>query len=484
VRRAPLVVLAIGALAFLNAAAWALITPPFQGPDEETHAAYAEYLGETGRAPDSSSDRPFASTAERRALAGTHHYSIIVEPEETRPPWERSDERRYRRSLGAGVAHDDGGGRTGASDNTPVSYVAPALAARVSGGSFFDRLLAMRLACALLAAVAAAFVCATVRELLPRVPWAPPAAGLAVAFQPMFGFIGGAVNPEAAAAAAGAVVLYLTTRALRRGLTPWLAFGMGIALAAGTLAKLSVLALAPAVLLALVVLVRRRQAPRRALVALGATAGALFAVWAAVALLSERESLPGASGQATLAHPQAAAPDPVHWYDRLSYLWQVFLPPVGPMEDLYTGADHAPGWTFYVKRAWASFGWTTLNLPPRAYEAIAAGLLLGLVLVAVAAWRERAALRGRRAEVAVLALAFVSLAVATHLNFARAQPEPYVLEQGRYLFPVATVAAVAAIGACFAFGRRWAPVAGTVLVAGMMVFSGLCQLFVFTSYYT
>ncbi|HVE68126.1 MAG TPA: hypothetical protein VNB64_06045 [Solirubrobacteraceae bacterium] len=48
---------------------------------------------------------------------------------------------------------------------------------------------------------------------------------------------------------------------------------------------------------------------------------------------------------------------------------------------------------------------------------------------------------------------------------------------------MASAVAVGAIGACHAFGRRWAPAAGTALVAGMMVFGGLCQLFVFTAYY-
>jgi hypothetical protein len=84
----------------------------------------------------------------------------------------------------------------------------------------------------------------------------------------------------------------------------------------------------------------------------------------------------------------------------------------------------------------------------------------------------------------VLAVAFVSLAVATHLNFARAEPGPFVFEQGRYLFPAAAAVAVGGVGACYAFGRRWAPVLATAAVTGMMVFSGLCQLFVFTTYYT
>ncbi|TML30116.1 MAG: hypothetical protein E6G30_03410, partial [Actinobacteria bacterium] len=43
--------LACAAVAFLNALAWLLLTPPFQVPDEPQHLAYAQYLAETGKLP-------------------------------------------------------------------------------------------------------------------------------------------------------------------------------------------------------------------------------------------------------------------------------------------------------------------------------------------------------------------------------------------------------------------------------------------------
>ncbi len=49
----------------------------------------------------------------------------------------------------------------------------------------------MRLASAMLAAFTVAFVFATVRELAPGRPWAPVAAAMLAAFQPVFGFIEG-----------------------------------------------------------------------------------------------------------------------------------------------------------------------------------------------------------------------------------------------------------------------------------------------------
>src|SRR5207244_1886754 len=80
---------------------------------------------------------------------------------------------------------------------SPLYYgmeVVPYWAAR--DASLFTRLWLMRVLSALMAAVTAALAFLLARELAPSVPWAAPVAGLAVAFQPMFAFIGGAVNND------------------------------------------------------------------------------------------------------------------------------------------------------------------------------------------------------------------------------------------------------------------------------------------------
>ncbi len=46
--RAAWVVLIV---AFVNAAIWTALIPPFQVPDETDHFAYAQYLAETGKPP-------------------------------------------------------------------------------------------------------------------------------------------------------------------------------------------------------------------------------------------------------------------------------------------------------------------------------------------------------------------------------------------------------------------------------------------------
>src|SRR3954463_7568923 len=49
--RLPSPLLLLLAVTFLLGLAWAAATPPLQGPDEEAHLGYVQYLAETGNAP-------------------------------------------------------------------------------------------------------------------------------------------------------------------------------------------------------------------------------------------------------------------------------------------------------------------------------------------------------------------------------------------------------------------------------------------------
>ena len=97
-----------------------------------------------------------------------------------------------------------------ASPHQPAYYalLAPAYLA-VRSQSTFSQLTAMRLVSALLGAIVAVCAFGVVRELLPRQRAAAAAAGLLVAFHPMFGFISGAVNNDNGINAAAALSLYL-----------------------------------------------------------------------------------------------------------------------------------------------------------------------------------------------------------------------------------------------------------------------------------
>lgn len=217
--------LALAAVAIANSAAWALIAPPFDSPDEAAHFAYVQWFAETGQrvARKPSPDRP-PHSSEQTLVLNTTRLLAYNEDDDGRPPWRAADERRLEARIAAqprGPPRDDGGGNAVATQlNDPLYYasVAPAyLATRQS--SIFSQLTAARLLSALYGAIVVLCAFAVVREIVPRQPVAAVAAGLLVAFQPMFAFISGSVNNDNGVNATAAIVIYLTVRALRRGLT-------------------------------------------------------------------------------------------------------------------------------------------------------------------------------------------------------------------------------------------------------------------------
>jgi 4-amino-4-deoxy-L-arabinose transferase-like glycosyltransferase len=478
IRRGPVLVVLL--VAFLNNAVWALITPPFEGPDEYAHVAYAVDLAERGKAPVPTSPGNFTSSENVYALDATSSFSVLG-ANATRPPWAEGTRRIYEQRIAREhpPRNNGGGGNITSATHGPIYYLLPALGYLISGGSFFARLFAMRLASALLGAIAAACVYGTVRELIPRARWAAVAAGLLVAFQPMFGFMSGVVNADNGVNCAAAAVLFLVTRGLRRGFSPLLAAALPIVFVLGVFAKATILAIAPAVVLALLFALWRRRLPLRSIITMAGAFGGILLVWAIVAHVLGRPFLhvptsPGPGGAAGGTFKQ-----------KFDYVWQVFLPPLPGMIDLYTGPFGVPAWTIYVREIWGVFGWASMPLPNRVFKIIFL-LLIGVALLAVAAIvRERDAVRRRLPELLVLAVAAIGVSVSVHVAFIRTGPfNSNIGEQGRYLFPAITTAIVVMVGACFGVGRRYAPLLATSMVTAMMLFSAATQFFEFRGYFT
>ena len=84
----------------------------------------------------------------------------------------------------------------------------------------------MRLVSALLGALVAACAFGIVRELLPRQRFAAVAAGLLVAFHPMFSFMAGAINNDNGINAAGCALAVSADPRAEAG--PDLAAGAGV----------------------------------------------------------------------------------------------------------------------------------------------------------------------------------------------------------------------------------------------------------------
>ena len=124
------------------------------------------------------------------------------------------------------------------------------------------RLWLMRIVSALLAAVTTVFVFLFLREVLSE-PWTWTVGALAVAFQPVFGFMSSGVNPDALLFAASSALFFCLARAFRRGLTTQRGLAIGLALAVGVFTKLNFYALVPGAALGLGLLAGARAATAR-----------------------------------------------------------------------------------------------------------------------------------------------------------------------------------------------------------------------------
>jgi len=447
----------LAALAFANAAVWALITPIFDAPDEYDHYAYSEYLAQTGHAPCQACKRPPWSTDERLAIATLHVVSYI-EGSDGRPPW-----------LAASIPdgpQNDGGGPTTAATHSPVYYALtlPAYAAAHSD-SVASRVTAMRLVSAALGALTVISILLAAWEIFSvRYRMFAVFAALLAAFQPMFSFGSGSLNNDAGVNLVAASLLYVMVRGLRTYLTTGLAVASGILLALAPLMKGTGYELYPAVLLAVVVmLVRRHESRDLRAVGFGLATFALVQIaWSLVAGHFERASfttpggvVPGSSGPVAdaLRHPFGFA----------SYFWQVFLPKLPFMTDLHP--QPWPAFDIYVKRGWAAFGWYAIEFPNWIYVVIA-GIMVTVGLFALRSlWRLRASLRPHLPVILVVALVISSVIGAVEASFyTPTGGRAVVAEQGRYAFTAIGAFAIVTASSCFAFGRRYAPwIASTLM---------------------
>ena len=141
---------------------------------------------------------------------------------DTRPPWLSSQQAQLPRRRWQ-VVHPqrrDGGGNATAATHGPIYYVALAPAYLLAQpASPFSQLTLMRLTSALIGALTVLFTFLLARELAPGRPWLAVLAALLVAYEPMYGFISGAVNNDVGVNAAAAALELLLIRMLRRGVT-------------------------------------------------------------------------------------------------------------------------------------------------------------------------------------------------------------------------------------------------------------------------
>jgi 4-amino-4-deoxy-L-arabinose transferase-like glycosyltransferase len=475
-KRVPLAGWICALVAGLSALTWALVTPPFHVPDEVSHFAYAQYLAETGELPRENADLRY-SPEEQTVLHLTDFYLVIGEAR-GRPPWTQAQDRALDRAPSASRVGT--GNAQSATNNPALYYGLETIPYHLAGGlELPDRLMFMRFLSVLMAAVTGLAAFLFVREVLPSTPWAWTAGGLAVAVQPVFGFISSGVQSDAMLYMSSALLFFALARAFRRGLTPRRGAAIGVATSLGILSKLTFLGLVPGTLLAVACLAwLGRDSPTRNTVWRGAAVAAGIIVCVGVlyvgsnVVLFDRPALPGAIGSTAPASEGAAADETAAsgtggMRERLAYVWQLYLPRLPFMSEQFPGANPMPnvwlhGWIGH-------FGWLDAAWPEAVYRwarwvlVLVGGLAAfatGRRLLRAGNWRERWPELLSYAAVAIGLLLLIGLA-----SYRAREDGVPGFEQARYLLPLLPLYAAAVGMAARAFGRAGPAVAAALVVA-------------------
>ena len=411
--------------------AWALVTPPWQAPDEALHYAYSESLGARLALP--GGDRPLLSSDQSAAEVAVGAGRIEGSAVEAHPAWTSAPREAY--DAGPAPSRVDGGGTSGASVNPPLYYLVSDLGYWAAWtGDAYDRLYAMRLVGVLLLLASAVGAWLLAGEVLGRrCRLAQFTCAAVVGLEPMETFISASVNPDALMVPLWTLALWLGARVIRRGAPRRDTVALAALTAAAVLTKPASYALVVASVVALGLGWLRSAPGLRSWGGLVRTLGPTLLVlivpivgWLMLATALNRPVVNQIGGSA------GAPPVPFNVAQFLSYVWQFYLPRLPGMKpSVRTGFGLYDVW---LRQGWGSFAFLDVPLAGWVYTALAAltAAIAGAAALVVAR------LRGseRLALLAFFATAMLALVFGLHLTEYRAiiAGEGPIL-QGRYLLP-------------------------------------------------
>lgn len=493
-------------IAFLNSAIWGIVVPPFQVPDEISHFGYAQYLAEAGKPPPQGPGAQY-SPEEQLTLEGLRFFSVIGHPEQ-RGILTSAEDRQLRAMLATHPSPKGEGGASSATNQPPLYYALEAIPYRLSpSADILTRLALMRLLSALMAAGTVLAVFLFLREAMPRISWAWTVGALVVAFQPTFDFIAAGVQADNLLFLTSALTFMLLMRAYRRGFTERRAAAIGLAVAAGALAKLTFMALLPGVALALVLLTWRElsskgdggdagEAPvgvsrrlsvhrARALRSLGLSVGIAAVPVALYAILNMyvwHRGGPTAGGIAGATNSALPSGGRVTMHETIDYIWQLYLPKLWFMNHRFFPTY--PLVTTWLNGAVGHFGWLDYTFPAWVYRYAERALYVMVGLSLVGAWRLRSAVW--RLTPILSCFAVMALGVLAAIGYAGIRyrmSTGFTFEQARYLFPLLALYGLFVVTAARALPARWAPVLGVLLVVLAMAHSLFAETLTISRYY-
>lgn len=476
-RRVPAAAWICAAIAFLNVAAWSIITPPFQGRDENEHFAYVAQLAETGTLPRAEVE---VSPREVDALIGLRYGQVRFTPYELAISSD-AEQRTLIEDVNAGASRRATGGAEQASSEPPLYYALQTIPYALGSGDILVQLQLMRLFGALLGAATALLVFLFLREILLSVPWAATVGAVCVALQPQFAFTAGTVNPDTMLLAVSAAIFLCLARGLRRRFTRRLAVVLGVLIAVGFVTYFSFIGVAVGAFVGLVVLaVREARHQRREALWLFAIAAGIGLT--PVVLYALRNDLMGRHTFG-LASAIAGALTVKSFFSELSYVWEMYLPRIPGMEHYFAGI--ATWKDIWFDRSVGLYGWMDTMFPTWVDDvalvpAGAIALLCGREML-----KRRHALKVRLPEFgsyAAIVVGVLGMLGATSYS-TDAVGHELALGEPRYLLPILPLLGAAVALAVRGAGRRWMPVAGAAIVMLFLAHDVFSQLQVIARYY-
>jgi 4-amino-4-deoxy-L-arabinose transferase-like glycosyltransferase len=482
-RRVPRVAWICALIAVLNAAAWSVITPPFQGRDEVDHFAYVARLAETGKQPHRIPGAPYTySRQEQTVMQGLRYYQVRFSPYEPSLT-SKAEQATLNADAAAHESMTNSPQAGGASTAPPLFYALQTIPYALGGSNLLVKLQLMRLLDALLAGITALLCYFFLRLTVPKVPWAATVGTICIALQPTFAFVSGSVNPDALLYPLSAAVLLMLALGFRRKLSTPMAVGLGAVIAAGLLTYYSFIGVALGAVAALAILAVRDL--RRG----GERIDAIFAP-AIAAGIGLSPGFIYIASNISKGHPAFGAVNGTtselnsgSLGHEIAYAWQLFLPRLPGMAHFFEGITT---WReIWFDRSVGLYGWMDTMFPTWV-ENVALLLAIGTAVLCISEiLARRDELRARRAEIASYVVVF--LAVIAMLGIASYKGDviehEIALGEPRYLLVMLPFLGAAIALAVRGAGRRWVPVLGAAMIVLFLGHDLFSQLQVIARYY-
>lgn len=467
-RSTPPELAALLALAAVLAVAWAVVVPPLQGPDEFTHANYAQQIAERGQGPYFDRGERNLSTEIGAALHEFNLQPLIGVVSARAPSGDLVEQRWSERQAGfTDAQRADGTGPSPLARSPQLYYVYAAVPyTALGGGDLFDRMMAMRLAGGVLFVLTVLLTWLLAVEAFGRAArLRATVAATVAALWPMLAFMGSVVSPDIALAAAYTLVALLAVRLVRRG--PTLGRVLALALGGATAMLVHGRGLAAVVVVAVAVAVAWlcHRPPLRLVVAWSAAGAALAAVPLALSRVLLPSSTAGGLYGGEANFPQGA----FNVREFIVHTWQFYFDRLAFMEPR-RGPDFGYRQVVVERFVAGVFGSLEVTFPAWVYDVTQLGVIGLLIVLWTALVVHRARVVRRWPTIAVLATLAVALMLLLHAASYRAllgADDPLIT--GRYLLPLVPLIALACGWLVTAFPRAVRGPAAAGLVSVMLL---------------